>query len=70
MSPYEYWINPMLFDVNRDMQVDDMDLLQCAAAFGSVPGRLNWNPLCDFNGDNIINVVDLFDLSKHYGQTA
>jgi hypothetical protein len=26
----------------------------------------NWNPTCDLNGDNIINVADLFYMGKNY----
>ena len=70
MSPYEYWINPILGDINRDMKVDRMDLLQLAAAYGSIPGKPNWNPNCDFNKDYKVEVLDLSDLGKNYGKIA
>jgi len=70
MSPYEYWGNPILGDINKDMKVDDKDLFQLAAAYGSIPEKPNWNPNCDFDEDNKIEALDLFDLSKNYGKTA
>lgn len=70
MSPYEYWSNPILGDINKDMNVDYKDLLQLTAAYGSTPEKQNWNPNCDFNKDNKIEALDLFDLSKNYGKTS
>jgi parallel beta-helix repeat protein len=68
MSPYEYWSNPMVGDVNKDMKVDQKDLMLLAEAYGSTAEKPNWNPNCDFNKDNKIAVLDLFDLSKNYGK--
>jgi len=68
MSPHEYWSNPMLCDANKDMKVDYEDLFQLAAAYGSTPEKLNWNPRCDFNKDYKIEVLDLFNLGKNYGK--
>jgi len=69
MSPYEYWSNPILGDINKDMKVDNKDLSQLAAAYGTTPEKPNWNPNCDINSDNKVEVFDLFNLSKNYGKT-
>jgi parallel beta-helix repeat protein len=70
MSPYDYWSNPMLGDVNLDAIVNDEDLSQLATAYGATPDAPNWNPNCDFNNDYKIAVLDLFNLSKKYGEAA
>jgi parallel beta-helix repeat protein len=69
MSPYEYWSNPTLGDVNLDAMVDDEDLFQLAAAYGSTPAKPNWNANCDLNKNYKIEVLDLSHLSKNYGST-
>jgi len=38
-------------------------------AYGSEFGDPDWNPDCDFNGDNKVDASDLFDLEKNYGKT-
>jgi subtilisin family serine protease len=55
-------------DVNSDDGVDVQDLTDIDKAFGSVPTSTSWNPECDFNRDNIINVSDLATLGKNYGK--
>jgi parallel beta-helix repeat protein len=68
MSPHEYWSNPALGDINKDAKVDDKDLLQLAAAYGSTPEKSNWNLNCDLNRDCKIEALDLFYLGKTYGK--
>jgi len=70
MSPYEYWSNPTLGDINKDMKVDNKDLSQLAIAYGSSPEKPNWNPNSDINSDNIASVSDLFRLGKNFGKPA
>jgi parallel beta-helix repeat protein len=69
MSPYEYWSNPILGDINKDMKVNHKDLSHLAATYGSTSEKPNWNSNCDFNGDGKVDASDLFDLSKNYGKT-
>jgi len=57
-------------DVQGDGRVNASDLSDFRKAYGSYPSRPNWNPNCDFNGDNKTDTVDLFNLAKNYGQTA
>ena len=70
MSSYEYWSNPILGDINKDMEVDYKDLFQLTTAYSSTSGKPNWNPNCDFNEDNKVDASDLFDQSKNYGKTV
>jgi len=43
------------------------DLFAFSKAYGSELGDSNWNSSCDFDRDNNVDVLDLFDLSKNYG---
>jgi len=60
-------------DVNSDGKVNILDLFALGNAYGSTggpPPSPNWNPACDFNGDNQVNNSDLSDLSANYGKIA
>jgi subtilisin family serine protease len=57
----------ILGDVNGDGVVASSDLVQLNLAYGSILTSVNWNSECDFNQDNIINVIDLKTLGKNYG---
>jgi parallel beta-helix repeat protein len=70
MSPYQYWSNPIPGDINRDTEVDEIDLSQLGIAYGSTSNKPNWNPNCDLNLDDIINTLDLFLVGKNYGNTG
>lgn len=56
-------------DVDGNGKVDASDLTELSEAYGSTLASLKWNPNCDFNGDNIISVLDLYPLGKNYGKT-
>jgi parallel beta-helix repeat protein len=70
MSNYEYWSNPIFGDINKNMGVDSDDLSQVATTYGSSSETPNWNPNCDINRDDKVDVFDLFNLSKNYGETV
>jgi len=57
-------------DVNGDGRVDMIDLTIMNEAYGSTPGKPNWNSNCDLNNDNRVDVIDLFNLSKNFGKTS
>ncbi len=42
-----------------DNQIDATDLNAIIEAYGSSPDSVQWNPLCDFNGDDLVYIVDL-----------
>jgi len=54
-------------DVNGDGKVEAFDLTELMQAYGSTPALSKWNLNCDFNRDNIISVLDLYLLSRNYG---
>lgn len=59
-------------DVNGDHTVNAADLTGMRNAYGSTAGpppSPNWNANCDFHGNNIIEVRDLFHLGKNYGRS-
>jgi len=66
MSPYKYWSNPIPGDINKDMEINNLDLLQLAAAYGSNLEKPNWNPHADINNDNKVDCKDMFTLSTNY----
>ncbi|MCK4482465.1 right-handed parallel beta-helix repeat-containing protein [Candidatus Bathyarchaeota archaeon] len=74
MSPYWYWKNPMVGDLNRDMKIDIKDIAIAAKAFGSYPGHPNWNPHADITGptylvpDGKIDIRDIALIAIHYGE--
>ena len=57
-----------LGDINGDGKVDLKDLVLLAKAYGSTPGKPNWNPLCDLNHDGVIDLVDLVTLVTLFGK--
>jgi len=56
-------------DVNGDGIVSVLDLSAVGEAYGTAPGMTNWNSNCDFNKDDKVDVFDLFDQSKNYGES-
>jgi hypothetical protein len=54
-------------DVNRDGYIDASDLDLVMAAFGSTPGKPNWNPDCDLNGDGRVDMGDVGIVSGNMG---
>jgi len=67
-SPYEYWSNPILGDINKDMTVDCKDLFQSAISYGLASQSPKWNPNADLNHDNKIDNTDLLTLTQNYGK--
>lgn len=57
-------------DVDGDNEVNLVDYGLGAAAFGSIDGDPNWNPLADLNGDEEVNLVDIAIVSANFGQAG
>jgi len=64
------WRKTLPMDLNKDGVVDMLDLWFVARAFGSEPGDLNWNPSVDFDGNGVINIVDLTLVALQIGKTS
>jgi hypothetical protein len=47
--------------------IDIVDVIICALAFGATPQSPRWNPLCDFNLDNLIDICDLVQIGIAFG---
>ena len=56
-----------LGDTNYDGNVNVLDLIVTANAFGSRPGESKWNPRADVKEDGLINVLDLITIAGKLG---
>jgi len=54
--------------MNEDWIVNATDLILLTNAFGSYPGKPNWNRECDLNNDGVVEAKDLVILGKNYGK--
>lgn len=57
-------------DVDRNGQVNILDSITVANAFGSHPGEPNWNADADINGDAVVNILDSTVVANDFGKTA
>jgi len=57
-----------LYDVDGNGWIDLTDVLAVALAYGSFPGQPTWNPACDFNHDDKIDLDDYLGVVLHYGE--
>ncbi|MBT9132744.1 MAG: hypothetical protein DDT33_01273 [Firmicutes bacterium] len=55
-------------DVNRDGQVDVLDLASIAGAYNTKQGDPNYNPDADFNRDGMIDIFDLVRVGLNFGK--
>jgi parallel beta-helix repeat protein len=56
--------------MNRFWNPADLrDVFPTGRAYGSRPGDARWNPHCDINADNIVDLKDYFTVCKNYGQS-
>ncbi len=57
-------------DINGDGIVNINDAILASAAFGSVTGDLDYNPLADMNSDGKVDIFDMVLLAMNFGQTG
>ena len=64
-------MNPYIAgDINYDGTVNAFDLSAFNRTYGAMPKSSNWNARADVDNNFIVNVVDLFQLSRNYGKTT
>lgn len=74
VTPYSYWGNAILGDVDRDKKVDMRDVASAASRLGSRAGDPGWNPRADVTGpahyvpDGVVDVRDLVAIAKNFGK--
>jgi hypothetical protein len=59
---------PIPGDIDLNGTVDLNDAMLLALAYGSTPGKPNWNPRADLDLDNTITICDAIVLATHYNQ--
>lgn len=57
-----------LADINEDGKVNIEDVFLMARAWHSYPGHPRWNPKCDLDGNEIVNILDVIILAREYGR--
>jgi len=68
VSPYWYWSNPIIGDINKNTIVDIDDIIVGALAFGSYPEHPRWNPIADLTKDEIVDIDDVMLVAIHFGE--
>lgn len=56
-----------LGDANWNGVIDQTDISICGDAYGSWVGDPDWNPECDFNFDDLIDMRDITWIALNYG---
>ena len=62
--------NDRVADLDKNGQINILDIFIVARAYGSKPGDPNWNAVADLNKDNVINILDIFIIAWDYGKTV
>ena len=68
-SPSVLWLVPPA-DVNMDGRVDILDAALIGVAYGSTPGKPNWNKAADLNGDGKVDILDAALVAYYYGAAS
>lgn len=61
-----------VYDLNKDGMIDERDLAMAQRYYQVKEGDANWNAAqaCDFNGDGVVDMLDLIDLFQHFATVA
>lgn len=57
-------------DLNKDGEIDILDIAIVAKAYGATPQHPRWNPIADLDKNGIIDIVDVAKVARDYGKTA
>jgi len=55
-------------DLNGDGNIDIVDIVIVAVAYGSTPQNSTWNSVADSNADNLIDIFDLTFVAINFGE--
>ena len=55
------------FDLNKDGIIDEADKEIFLRAYLSMPGKPNWNPEADFDGNGQVTSIDFSLFAEHLG---
>jgi hypothetical protein len=55
-------------DINGDFKVTMDDVMALLYAFGSTPGKPNWNPNCDIDGNGRVDMGDVIIALRNFGR--
>jgi parallel beta-helix repeat protein len=56
-------------DIDKNGKVDLNDIVTVLDAFGSIPGKPNWNGNCDLDENGKVELSDLVTVLDHFGKT-
>lgn len=62
--------SPLKTDLDRDGEVDIVDVAIAASAFGTKPGDSRWREEADMDSDDEINILDLAEIALDFGRTS
>jgi hypothetical protein len=54
--------------LNKDGFVNFLDLSTASKAFGCKSGDPRWSPIADMDMNEIINIIDVSKVAKHFGE--
>lgn len=63
-----YFLTPLITDVNFDRTVNIKDISTAAKAFASYPGHPRWELMADTNGDDKIDIRDISQIARDFGK--
>jgi len=62
--------NDGVADLDKNGQINILDIFIVAQAFGSKLGDTNWNATADLDKDNVVNVLGIFQVAWDFGRTV
>jgi hypothetical protein len=62
--------NDRVADLDKNGQINILDIFIVAQAFGSKPGDTNWNATADLDKNNVVNILDIFQVAWDFGRTV
>ena len=57
-------------DLNKDLEVNIMDIALVAKTYGTEPEDPDWNSIADLDDNGIIDIRDIAKVAKDYGKTV